>query len=140
MTELSRTLVPESIHRDECVSLLGAAALARVVISVKCLPVALPARIALIERSSVLLASSDPAIILAAERGDVVSIQIDGLESDGLTWSVMASGIAKLAHGQAPPSEIMREAFERGATSYSYRLGGGGSAGLSPSGPITSTE
>jgi len=95
---------------------LGAAALARVVISVKCLPVALPARIALIERSSVLLASSDPAIILAAERGDVVSIQIDGLESDGLTWSVMASGIAKLAHGQAPPSEIMREAFERGAT------------------------
>ncbi|MGD1013117.1 MAG: pyridoxamine 5'-phosphate oxidase family protein [Acidimicrobiales bacterium] len=116
MTEPSRTLVPESIHRDECVSLLGAAALARVVISVKCLPVALPARIALIEGNFVLLASSDPAVTLAAERGDVVSLQIDGLEADGHTWSVMASGIAKLATGQSPPNEIMRQALDRGAT------------------------
>jgi nitroimidazol reductase NimA-like FMN-containing flavoprotein (pyridoxamine 5'-phosphate oxidase superfamily) len=116
MTQPSRTLVPESIHRDECVSLLGAAALARVVISVKCLPVALPARIALIEGNFVLLASSDPAVTLAAERGDVVSLQIDGLEADGHTWSVMASGIAKLATGQSPPNEIMRQALDRGAT------------------------
>jgi nitroimidazol reductase NimA-like FMN-containing flavoprotein (pyridoxamine 5'-phosphate oxidase superfamily) len=116
MTEPSRTLVPESIHRDECVSLLGAAALARVVISVKCLPVALPARIALIEGNFVLLASSDPAVTLAAERGDVVSLQIDGLEADGHIWSVMASGIAKLATGQSPPNEIMRQALDRGAT------------------------
>ena len=115
MTEPSRTLVPESIHRDECVSLLGAAALARVVISVKCLPVALPARIALIEGNFVLLASSDPAVVLAAERGDVVSLQIDGLDPSGLTWSVMASGIAKLAHDQSTPNQVMREAFDRGA-------------------------
>jgi hypothetical protein len=115
-------LVPESIHRDECVSLLGASALARVVISVKCLPVALPARIALIERNYVLLASSDPAVILAAERGDVVSIQIDGLEPDGLTWSVMASGIATLARNVEPPNEVMREAHRRGATFVSLPL------------------
>ncbi|HEY1223253.1 MAG TPA: pyridoxamine 5'-phosphate oxidase family protein, partial [Acidimicrobiales bacterium] len=104
------------MRRDECVSLLGAAALARVVISVKCLPVALPARIALIERNFVLLASSDPAVIAAAERGDVVSLQIDGLEPDGLTWSVMASGIAKLALDQPAPNEIMERALERGAS------------------------
>jgi hypothetical protein len=104
------------MRRDECVSLLGAAALARVVISVKCLPVALPARIALIERNFVLLATSDPAVIVAAERGDVVSLQIDGLEPDGLTWSVMASGIAKLALDQPAPNEIMERALERGAS------------------------
>lgn len=108
--------MPESMHRDECVSLLGQAALARVVISVKCLPVALPARISLIEGNFILLASSDPAVILAAERGDVVSLQIDGLESNGLTWSVMASGIAKLAGAQSPPNEIMRQALDRGAS------------------------
>jgi hypothetical protein len=116
MTQPSRTLVPESIDRDECVSLLGEAGLARVVISVRCLPVALPARICLLSPDFVLLASSDPAVILAGEHGDVVCLQIDGLETNGLTWSVMVSGIATLARDVATPNEVLAEAFERGAT------------------------
>jgi hypothetical protein len=116
MAEPSRTLVPESIRRDDCINLLEAAVLARVVISVKCLPVALPARIALLERASVLLASFDHAVVVAGERGDVVSIQIDGLGAGGLTWSVMASGIARLARDLPAPNETMRTALEQGAT------------------------
>jgi hypothetical protein len=104
-----------TLSRVACLDLLRASDLARVVISVRCLPAALPARIALVDDNHLLLASTEEAVIVAAHRGEVLSVQIDGLESDGATWSVMASGIAKTASDAETPPEPLRRALSHGS-------------------------
>ncbi|HEY5438384.1 MAG TPA: pyridoxamine 5'-phosphate oxidase family protein [Acidimicrobiales bacterium] len=116
MTATSQSLSSEPLTRDDCLALLDSADLARVVLSVRCLPAALPARIALIRDDHLVLSSRESAVILAARRGDVLSVQIDGMDDNGCTWSVMVSGIASNAEPdelQIPRIEASRE---RGAT------------------------
>jgi hypothetical protein len=110
------TVRRETLSRAACVARLAEADLARVVISVRCLPAALPARIEVVGDDRLLLASPEEAVITAAARAEVLSVQIDGLEPDGATWSVMASGIARGAPADAPLGERLREAVARGAT------------------------
>ena len=111
-----------TLSRAACVDLLARAELARAVISVRCLPAALPVRVAIIDEQHLLVASSEDSVILAARRGDVLSIEIDGLEPNGATWSVMASGLAGAATSAADLPEAMREAIDRGATLISLPL------------------
>jgi hypothetical protein len=106
----------ETLSRAACVDRLANAHLARVVISVRCLPAALPARICVVDSEYLLLASPEAAVITAASRAEVLSVQVDGLEGDGTTWSVMASGIARTANLDAPLTEGLRDALSRGAT------------------------
>ncbi|MBU6495602.1 MAG: hypothetical protein KGR42_04195 [Acidobacteria bacterium] len=84
------------LSRDECVRRLGAAELARVLISVRCLPTALPTRVRLVDQDLALLDSDDDAVVQAARRHDVLTVQVDGVD-DGHPWSVVASGISSLA-------------------------------------------
>lgn len=70
----------------------------------------------------VLLASAEESVVTAARRGDVLSIQIDGLEADGSTWSVMASGLAKPAEEGQNLSEVLHKAVARGAALISLPL------------------
>jgi hypothetical protein len=116
MTAARKTQGSGAIERETCLDLLERAPLARVVISVKCLPVALPARISLIERDHLLLASADPAVRQAAERNDVLSIQIDGLDDDGMIWSVMVSVLGSVAPDGEPLSLPLQDAIGHGAT------------------------
>lgn len=102
--------------------LLAGTELARVVISVRCLPAALPVRIAVVDNDHLILASSEEAVILAARRGDVLAVQIDGLEPDGATWSVMASGIATPAIATEIIPTALHEVLDRGATLISLPL------------------
>jgi hypothetical protein len=111
-----------TLSRSACVDLLGLASLARVVISVRCLPAALPARICVLDDQHLLVASTEGSVILAARRGDVLSVQIDGLEADGATWSVMASGLASATNTAQDLPEVMRAALQRGATIISLPL------------------
>jgi hypothetical protein len=106
----------ETLSRAACVARLADADLARVVISVRCLPAALPARIAVVDDERLLLASPEAAVVTAATRAEVLSVQVDGLEADGATWSVMASGIARRASLDEPLNERLRDAVSRGAT------------------------
>ncbi len=115
MDDLS-TVHRETLSRAACVARLANADLARVVISVRCLPAALPARIAVVNDDRLLLASPEAAVLTAASRAEVLSVQVDGLEADGTTWSVMASGIAHAAPMDVPLNERMRDALSRGAT------------------------
>jgi len=96
MSQISRIAEKQSICRDECVDLLRSSPLARVVLSIKCLPVALPARIERVTGLGVLLTTTDAAVLAAAQRHDVVCLQSDGFEPDGRTWSVMVSGLASV--------------------------------------------
>jgi hypothetical protein len=111
-----------TLSRTDCVDLLSLATLARVVISVRCLPAALPARICVVDGQHLLVASTEVSVILAARRGDVLSVQIDGLEADGVTWSVMASGLASAANTAENLPDVMRLALLRGATIISLPL------------------
>jgi len=122
MTEPRNSRATGAIEREACLDLLEQAALARVVISVKCLPVALPARISLIGRDHVLLASKDPAVRQAAEHADVLSIQIDGLDDQGTVWSVMVSGIGTVAHEGETLSAPLLDAVANGASLVSLPL------------------
>lgn len=104
------------MSRDACLALLDNADLARVVLSVRCLPAALPARIALIGEDHLVLSSRESAVILAARRGDVISVQIDGIDEQGCTWSVMVSGIASSAAPEELQVPRIEASRERGAT------------------------
>src|SRR5487761_2710967 len=104
-----------TLSRAACLALLGGSDLARVVISVRCLPAALPARISVAGDDLLLLASPEEPVVVAARRSEVLSVQIDGLEPDGATWSVMASGIARPAAADAPLDDRLADAVAHGA-------------------------
>ncbi len=115
MTAPSNSISSEPLSREDCLNLLRSADLARIVLSVRCLPAALPARISLMDEDHLLFASGESAVILAARRGDVISVQIDGLDPDGTTWSVMVSGIATNARDDELLSTQLKNKVDRGA-------------------------
>jgi hypothetical protein len=84
------------LDRDDCLDRLSAAPLARILVSVKCLPTALPARIQVVNRDHIVISSSDSTILLAAQRHDVLTVQVDGVDESNHPWSVVASGIAEV--------------------------------------------
>jgi len=93
MTAISPSLWSEPLSRDECQRHLQDASAARVLLSLRGLPAALPARIELTEVDQLVISSRENAVLLAARRGDVISVQIDGLDEHRHTWSVTATGI-----------------------------------------------
>jgi hypothetical protein len=88
---------------------LDGASVARVLLSVRGLPAALPARIELVEEKRLVISSRENAVLLAARRGDVLSVQIDGLDEDDRTWSVTVTGLAMWAS----PDDFESERFKR---------------------------
>ncbi len=104
-----------TLSRADCLGRLAASDLARVVISVRCLPAALPARISVLGEERLLLASAEEPVVASARRHDVISVQVDGIEPGGATWSVMASGIARPAPEGAELDERLVEAVAHGA-------------------------
>ncbi|HEY5303767.1 MAG TPA: pyridoxamine 5'-phosphate oxidase family protein [Acidimicrobiales bacterium] len=85
------------LARDECLDRLSSAPLARILVSVRCLPTALPARIRLLNREKVVIDTSDPVVVGAARRGDVLTVQVDGLDEHDHAWSVVVSGFAEIS-------------------------------------------
>ena len=110
----------DALDRDECLGRISQASLARVVISVRCLPAALPVYVHVADHH-VLIASGEQSVIEAARRNDVLAVQVDGADDDGTTWSVQATGIA---HIPGPTDALrivadnsrLRAALESGAT------------------------
>lgn len=80
---------------QECRHYLQSAEFVRVIVSIRCLPAAHLVRSALVGET-LLIASDEQSIVTAAERGDIVTLQIDGLTPDGGTWTVQATGMSWL--------------------------------------------
>ena len=111
MEDLSLTTV---LGRDDCLDRLSRAPLARILVSVRCLPTALPARIRVLERDTILIASSDSSILLAAQRHDVLTVQVDGVDGANHTWSVVASGIADVVSNVEPMDDFLGDTLSHG--------------------------
>lgn len=109
-----------ALERDECLDRLSTAPLARILVSVKCLPTALPARIRVLNRDRILIASSDATILLAAQRHDVLTVQVDGVDEMDRTWSVVASGIADVSPGTPPMDDLLGDAASFGGQLVSF--------------------
>jgi hypothetical protein len=109
----------EALAHEESLARLEDARIARVLISVRCLPAALPVYLALSEHY-VLIASGEEAVLDAARRGDVLAVQVDGIENDGTTWSVQATGVAHVPKDQDAIAELgvarLRQVLDKGAT------------------------
>ena len=117
MEELEPTAV---LRRDDCLDRLSAAPLARILVSVKCLPTALPARIRVLNREKILIPSSDPSILLAAQRHDVLTVQVDGVDELNHPWSVVASGIAEVDPDVEPMDDVLGDAVSHGGQLVSF--------------------
>ena len=118
MSTWGQSLSGKQLSRDDCLTRLAGADLARIILSVRALPVALPTRISMRATDGLLLTSSEHSVAVASRRGDVISIQIDGLEADGSTWSVMASGIVRTAEDDVAVRSSQIDAINRGEVLY----------------------
>lgn len=118
MTTWGESLAGEQLPRGDCLQRLAGADLARIVLSVRALPVALPTRISLSEPDGLVFTSNEHSVAVAARRRDVISVQIDGLEDDDSTWSVMVSGIARSAEEISPLRLSHIHEIDHGAKLY----------------------
>ena len=105
---------------QDCRRHLQEAEFARVIVSIRCLPAAHLVRSALVGET-LLIASDEESVVTAAERGDIVTLQIDGLTPDGGTWTVQATGMSWLvspddAATYFPDADSLLPYLERGAT------------------------
>lgn len=82
----------EPLDAASCMAHLREAGTGRAILSVDCLPRAVPGRV-LFVGTGVALASPMQALGLAAERHDVLAIEVDGIDAGGW-WSVHVTGPA----------------------------------------------
>ena len=93
------------LDRAECLELFRRAGIGRVVLSVKCIPVALPVNVCLVD-GDVVFATDEGSKLNAAMRGTVVSVEVDDIDRIYHTgWSVLVTGVAELL---TDPEDIAR--------------------------------
>ena len=84
------------LDRDECLELLGHAGIGRVILSVRCIPVALPVNVSVLD-GDVVFATGRGSKLDAAIQGTVVSVEVDDTDRLYHTgWSVLLTGVAEL--------------------------------------------
>ncbi len=94
------------LDRGECLRLLRNAPIGRVVLSMKCLPVALPVNICLLQ-DSVAFATDQGSKLDAAVTGQVVSVEVDDIDTFYRTgWSVLVTGVADLVSDRHEFEEV----------------------------------
>lgn len=96
------------LGRDECMDLLAHATIGRVVLSVGCIPVALPVNLSVIDGDAI-FATDAGAKLDAARHGQVVSVEADEVDPLYHTgWSVLLTGVARLLTDPAAIDQARR--------------------------------
>jgi len=84
------------LDRAECLELLRGAGIGRVVLSVKCIPVALPVNVCTLD-GDVVFATDKGSKFDAAFLETVVSVEVDDFDRIyHMGWSVLVTGVAEL--------------------------------------------
>ncbi|MGO9341549.1 MAG: pyridoxamine 5'-phosphate oxidase family protein [Acidimicrobiales bacterium] len=83
------------LSRKECVEMLGTVGIARVILSVGCIPFAVPANIA-VRDAEVVFAADGGSKLTPSVYGQVVSVEADDIDLvSHKGWSVLVTGIAQ---------------------------------------------
>jgi len=83
------------LGREECVELLGTVGIGRVVLSVGCIPFALPVNMA-VRESDVVFATDGGSKLTSSVYGQVVSVEADDVDLVSRRgWSVLVTGVAQ---------------------------------------------
>ncbi|MDE3044578.1 MAG: hypothetical protein KGJ10_07105 [Acidobacteriota bacterium] len=94
------------LSEDECVTLVMLATRGRVIYSSRGVPSARPTQISLINGCILFLGDGDDAILEAARRHDVLSIQVDDATVEAPTWSVTVTGRCAFADPELAPASL----------------------------------
>jgi len=96
------------LDRDECLELLRTARIGRVVLSVGCLPVALPVGLA-VRGDDVVFSAVAGSTTDASIAGEVVSVEVDEIDPVCHTgWSVLVTGVARLVTDEVESASVAR--------------------------------
>ena len=90
----------EALSAEECRDRLRQARWARLLISVQCLPASRPVPLA-VAGEILLVATDEVAVWEAAERHEVLTLNIDGMEASGVTWTVTTTGVGSVVDHRA---------------------------------------
>lgn len=91
------------LDRAQCLELLHGACVARVILSVECIPVAVAVNLSMLG-NDLLLATDTSSKLTSDVQGQVVSVQADDFDlTSGTGWSVLVTGIAQQV---TDPTEI----------------------------------
>jgi len=101
----------DDLTTEECLERLRAASLARVLLSIRCLPAAVPTELAVVSDNELVLATDQADVWRAGDQREVFTVQVDGRTNDGHVWSVTAVGIGAPVD---PASPLGRAAGHRG--------------------------
>ncbi|HXQ43504.1 MAG TPA: pyridoxamine 5'-phosphate oxidase family protein [Acidimicrobiales bacterium] len=95
-TEREASFCTVELDRAQCLALLRGARIARVVLSIDCIPVALPVNVSVLDED-VIFCTDRGSKLTAAVEGQVVSVEADDADLMYRTgWSVLVTGIAQL--------------------------------------------
>jgi uncharacterized protein len=87
-------LVPATMGRDECMSLLAGGSIGRVILTEQALPTALPVAY-VVDSGDVVFRSAPGAKLAAAREGTVIAFEVDAFDEVEQTgWSVVVTGLA----------------------------------------------
>ena len=93
------------LDRAQCTELMSGSRVARVVLSVECIPVALPVNVSVLDGDLICAADSGSKLTPDVD-GQVVSVEADDIDlTYGTGWSVLVTGIAQVV---SEPAEIDR--------------------------------
>jgi uncharacterized protein len=94
--EYESSPLAEGLDRHRCLELLRRVRIARVVLSVECLPAALPVNVAMLGED-VIFQTDGGSKLAAATEGQVVGVEADDIDFTYRTgWSVLVTGRAQL--------------------------------------------
>ncbi len=87
---------PVELSRAECMELLRGTRIARVVLSVNCIPIALPVNVSVLDEDLV-FGTQSSSVLTSSVHGQVVSMEADEIDLESCKgWSVLVTGIAQL--------------------------------------------
>lgn len=91
----------EALSAEECRDRLRHARWARLLISVRCLPASRPVPLVVVGET-LWVATDEEAVWAAAERHEVLTLNIDGVEPSGATWTVTTTGVGRVVDPAEP--------------------------------------
>ncbi|CAB4876306.1 unannotated protein [freshwater metagenome] len=95
----------EALSDEECRDRLRQARWARLLISVRCLPASRPVPL-VVDGETLLVATDEEVVWEAAERHEVLTLNIDGVEPSGATWTVTTTGVGWVVNPTEPSAAL----------------------------------